>query len=87
MKWDSKLMAARAASIAAVWGMEKFLSTPTGKKTAHKLDRKVTSAKKSTASSVRHGARNARSNARWAAAGAIALGAAAVFLGKATRKP
>ncbi|HEY0788052.1 MAG TPA: hypothetical protein VGE86_05365 [Thermoanaerobaculia bacterium] len=86
MKWDSKLMAARAASIAAVWGMEKFLSTPAGKKTAHALDRKVTGARKSTVKTVRSGVRNARSNAAWAAAGALALGAAAVFFGTATRK-
>ncbi len=87
MKWDTKLMAGRAASIATIWGVEKFLSSQRGKKAARAVDRKVTTAQKKTVASVRTGARNVRRNAVWAAAGAIAFAAAAALLGKAARRP
>ena len=86
MKWNTKHMAGRAASIATIWGVSKILSSPTGQIAAAKLDKKVTSAQKKTAKSVKRGVRNARTNAGWAAAGAVALAAAAALFGKATRK-
>ena len=86
MKWNTKQMAGRAASIATIWGVSKILASPTGQKAANKLDTRVTHAQKKTAKSVKRRVRNARANAGWAAAGAVALAAAAALFGKATRK-
>jgi hypothetical protein len=86
MKWNTKQMAGRAASIATIWGVEKFLSSRPGKKATAAVDKKVSHAQKKTAITMKKSARNARSNAPWAIAGAVALAAAAAFFGKATRR-
>ena len=86
MKWNTKQMAGRAASVATIWGVSRLLSSPSGKKAARNVDRKVTRTQKKTAASVKRGVRNVRANAGWAAAGAVALAAAAAFFSKATRR-
>ena len=82
VKWTTKQMAGRAASMATIWGVSRMLSTPAGKRAANRVDKRVATAQ----ASVKRGVRNARGNAGWAAAGMVALAAAAAFFGKATRR-
>lgn len=86
MKWDTRQMAGRAASVVTIWGVSKFLSSKPGDRAASKVDGKVEKVGRKTKRAVRSGVRNARANRGWAAAGLAALAVGAAFLGKAASK-
>ncbi|MGH9456846.1 MAG: hypothetical protein ACRD2J_04315 [Thermoanaerobaculia bacterium] len=86
MKWDTKQMAARAASVATIWGMEKFLSSDPGKRAAKKVDTKMQRATSTTTKAVRSGVRNAWSNRAWASAGIAMVAAGVAMLGRSVSK-
>lgn len=86
MKWNTRQMAGRAASVATIWGVSRFLASPTGQRATRKIDRKVDRVQKKTAVSVRRGVRNARNHGMWAAAGIASLAIAAVLLATAARR-
>ena len=86
MKWNTRQMAGRAASVATIWGVSKLLASPAGQRATDKIDRKLGRAQKKTAVTVRRGVRNARDNRMWAAAGIASLAIAAVLLTTAVRR-
>lgn len=83
MKWDSRLMAGRAASVATIWGISKLLATARGKRATKKLDQKVNKVQRETSRSVSRKVRNARDNRGLLAAGFAALAIGAALLGRA----
>lgn len=85
MKWDSKQMVGRAASVATIWGIGKVLSTPSGQRVTKKVDKKVTKVERKVAGSVRRGARNAADNSLWLTAGLATLAVATALLTKAAK--
>lgn len=87
MKWNSRQMAGRLASVATIWGVSKALDTPAGKKTVKKVDQKVVSASSSIGNTLKQSGRNASKNKGWLAAGVATLTAGAALLGRAFRKP
>lgn len=86
MKWDTRMMAGRLASVAAIWGVSQALATPAGKRFTRKVDQKAGKATRKSAVQVRRGTRNAKDHKAWLAAGIASLAIGTALIGKAMKR-
>lgn len=86
MKWDTRMMAGRLASVAAIWGVSQALSTEKGKKVSRSVDQRANRVTRKASTALRRGRKNARNQKGWLAAGLASLAVGTALLGRAMKK-
>lgn len=86
MKWDTRQMAGRLASVAAIWGVSQALATPAGKRFTEKIDKKAGKVTRKSAVTVKRGKRNAKDHKAWLAAGIASLVVGTALIGRALKR-
>lgn len=86
MKWDTRMMAGRLASMAAIWGVSQALATPAGKRFTLKIDQKAGKVTRKSSATVRRGKKNAKEHRAWLAAGLASLAVGAALIGRALKR-
>lgn len=86
MKWDTRMMAGRLASVAAIWGVSQALATPAGKRLTRRVDQKAGKVTRKSTVQVRRGTRNAKQHKVWLAAGIATLAVGTALIGKAMKR-
>jgi hypothetical protein len=86
MKWDTRLMAGRLASVAAIWGVSQALATPAGKRFTLKIDQKAGKVTRKSSATAKRGKKNAKEHKAWLAAGIASLALGTALIGKALKR-
>jgi hypothetical protein len=86
MKWDTRLMAGRLASVAAIWGVSQALGTPAGKRFTLKIDQEAGKVKRKSSATVKQGKKNAKAHKAWLAAGIASLAVGTALIGRALKR-
>ncbi|MEO8218865.1 MAG: hypothetical protein ABI718_17455 [Acidobacteriota bacterium] len=82
--WDTRQMAARAASVAAVWGVSKLLETEQGEALSDLLDRKISNIGRTVGKKATKAKRNASHSPILIGVGVLAIAVAVIVVVRAT---